>query len=193
MGTPKALLDWKGVPLARWLAFVLQSGGAASVLVITAPGIVGEEVAAAIADLPFARSMVNSEPERGMLSSVQEGLSYLFGPINPFATQVDTTGFLVCPVDLPKLEPAQVGLVLNSGRCRADSIVVPVTSGKRGHPTWFGRGFVPEILGMDPRQVGLNELLRRVSEAVVEVPVPGDGICRDADTPEEWRRLMEGM
>jgi molybdenum cofactor cytidylyltransferase len=172
MGTAKPLLDWKGKPLVEWLADVLIAGGASRTVVVVGPG----ETGSAVASLGL-ETTVNREPERGMLSSVHVGLIELGeGP------------FLVCPCDLPKLTAAQVRSVLGGWGGGDAEIVAPVRAGKRGHPTLFGSNYWRTALELDPEQVGLNELLKNYP--VTEITVDDDGPFRDADTPDEWTRLL---
>jgi len=186
MGTPKALLPVPptGEPLVARVASALAGGGASPVLIVVAPGEAGKAVAAAS---PESVPVVNAEPGRGMLSSVQAGLRALLNLRTP------PGAFLVCPCDMPGLEPAHARCVVEAyGRGGAARIIAPTFGGKRGHPTLFAASLADEILALDPTEFGLNEILKRFAAAVAEVPAPGEAVLRDADTPEEWRRLTGG-
>jgi len=186
MGTPKPLLWCQGEPLVRRMARTLREGGAAEVFVITAPGEVGGAIAEALADLEGVEAVINPSPERGMLSSVQEGLRTAL-------RQEGVDGLLVCPCDLPKLRPMHVALVLEAGRRWGEAITVPLFRGQRGHPTLFGVKLADEILHLNPLEFGLNEILKRHARDVRDIAVSEDAVLRDADTPEEWRALQEEM
>jgi CTP:molybdopterin cytidylyltransferase MocA len=181
MGVSKALLPCPpdGGPLVRRVARALAEGGASPVFAVVAPGAGGEAVAAALAGEPGVVVAVNPDPDRGMLSSVQAGLAYA----------LPADAFLVCPCDLPRLEPRHVRAVLETGRAQPDIIVAPAFGGKRGHPTLFPASLASEIMALDPTAFGLNEILRRHAALVVEVPQLDDAVLRDADTPDEWREL----
>ena len=183
MGRPKALLPWEAEPLVRRVARALRDGGAAPVVVVVAPGAVGEAISAAVADAPEVAVTVNPRPERGMLSSVQAGLARaLEGNARPGA-------FLVCPCDLPRLSARDVACVLGAWDGDAAGIVAPAFKNKRGHPTLFGVQYAGEVMALDSGNTGLNLVLRRHADRVREVALESDAILRDADTPDEWRAL----
>jgi molybdenum cofactor cytidylyltransferase len=184
MGTPKPMLEWGGQPLVRQMALALREGGASRVLVVVRADA-GAAVAEAIAGVPDAKSIVNPSPERGMLSSVQEGVRALVGP--------DIEAFFVSPCDLPKLQPKHVAAVLAGWRQSETAIAVPIFTGRRGHPTLFGAKLADEILSLNPLEFGLNEILKRHAGDVREIDMPDDGVLRDADTPDEWRALQDEM
>lgn len=179
MGTPKPLLSWQGRPLVCYLCQALRDGGASEVVVVVSPDTVGDAIAEAVRDESHCRAVRNPDPSRGMLSSVQTGLTALH----------EGVGFLVCPCDLPGLTPASVGTILYFNGFTSDTIAVPTHNGKRGHPTLFGAEYVAEIHSLAPTVFGLNEILKRHADRVHEVSVLDGGILHDADTPEEWQTL----
>mgnify|MGYP001323085954 FL=1 len=198
MGTPKALLACpppSGEPLVRRTARVLREGGASTVLLVVAPGETGEAVAAATADLPDVIPVVNPAPERGMLSSVQAGLARLSDPEGPTLAGPSADNLfwvMICPCDLPLLEPAAVRSVLFTATYTNARIVAPVFAGKRGHPTAFHVSLWPEMRALVPEEFGLNEILKRHPACVHEIAVDGPGVVTDADTPQEWRAVVMG-
>jgi molybdenum cofactor cytidylyltransferase len=68
-------------------------------------------------------------------------------------------------------------------------IVVPVHDGRRGHPVIFAAELFDEILAL-PSDQGLNTIVRRQPERVIEVFVENAGVLRDIDTPEQFARLL---
>ena len=66
---------------------------------------------------------------------------------------------------------------------RGAFVVVPVVDGKRGNPVVWSRRFFPELAGLDG-DVGARHLIASYPEAVVEVPVTGNGVLVDVDTPD---------
>ncbi|GAB4466840.1 MAG: nucleotidyltransferase family protein [Armatimonadaceae bacterium] len=200
MGAPKSLLRIEGQPLVSRVARTLLHGGVELLAVVVAPDTVGQQVSQALEGQRQVVTVVNSAPERGMLSSVQAGLQALCALYPELdqqeSEQTATNGiaWLVCPVDLPLLNADAVARVIGFWRHLsepANAIVVPVSSGKRGHPTLFGHFWTATVLAMDPLQEGLNALVRREEVFVTEVPLHDDAVWRDADTPEEWKSLTE--
>ena len=172
MGTPKPLLPWNGTPLVKRLAEV---------------HCWPEAQAESLWSLRRARRGPPShvwgwrryqfDAERGMLSSVHVGLTALGeGP------------FLVCPCDLPRLTDSHVRAILSAWDGSDAQIVAPSRSGKRGHPTLFGKNYWQKALELDPELVGLNELLKNYP--ITEITIDDEGPFRDADTPDDWARLL---
>lgn len=184
MEMPKPLLMRDGHPLAAHLANVLLEGGVEQVIIVTSTALL-ESLQKAIVN-PAISLIPNPDSSAGMLSTVQTGVRH--------RALKESGVILVCPCDLPLLTPCSVYAILH---CWTEeyyqdpsAIIVPTFQGKRGHPTLFGGGVQADILQMDSRLVGLNELLKRRQEHVYEVAVGDKGVVLDADTPEEWANLM---
>jgi molybdenum cofactor cytidylyltransferase len=101
MGRPKALLDFDGTPAVGRVLAACREGGAADIVVVTAPG--GGGIRALCAGTIEA---INEHPERGMLSSLQAGLASL-----PAAG-----GFLIFPVDFPIVPAREVRALIDAFR-----------------------------------------------------------------------------
>jgi len=182
MGRPKALLPFGGTSVLGAVAAALAGGGAGETVVVVGPGDAALDRHAAGLGL---RRAVNPDPSRGMLSSVLAGLEALGG-----GASVARRGapLLVCPADLPALSAATVRAVLDRLESGA-ALAVPVHRGRRGHPLGIAARLAPEIEALDPA-VGLRQLLDRRRDEVAEVPVDDPGAVDDADTPDDYRRLL---
>ncbi len=119
-----------------------------------------------------------------MRASVEWGLRTI---PERFAPQPDD-GWLLVPGDHPVLDGSVVGDVIQEWSARRPAILVPTHQGRRGHPTIFSWRLAAEALAL-PRDVGLNELVRRHAGDVVEWESPSDAIRLDLDTPEDYERL----
>ena len=181
MGTPKPLLLWRGMPLVRHMVQTLLAGGVGKVVVVVSREV-SRPVEGAVAGIAGVSVVVNPDPARGMLSSVQVGVT----TISP------DMGIVVCPCDLPRLSPQTVAAVLLAAMETPDRIVAPVggADAKRGHPTYFPPGLRGEIAALNPQAWGLNEIVRRHAADAITVSAGGDGFLRDADTPEAWQHLV---
>jgi molybdenum cofactor cytidylyltransferase len=129
---------------------------------------------------------VNPHPERGMFSSVQVGLRVVS---DAAGTPVTTMLFLV---DHPLVQPRTVAwlwaLVDRAAPAPADdTVLVPVYTGRRGHPVVLSPQAVRCALEA-PADARLDRLLERL--AVLEVRVGDPGVIRDIDTPERYRRFF---
>jgi molybdenum cofactor cytidylyltransferase len=114
--------------------------------------------------------VVNVEPSRGMFSSIQTGVAAGIGD-----------AYLVLPADMPFVRAATVSVVLDHARA-ADSVVVPVFRGRRGHPIVTPAGLRTHVLAADPSSTLKNVLLASAAPQI-EVDVDDPGITRDVDVP----------
>lgn len=122
-----------------------------------------------------AVTVVNPQPDRGMLSSLQCGLATLPEAIDYF---------LFIPVDLPRVSKETVEqLVQAAGSAR---IVIPRCNGRRGHPVLMDASLRPELLAASgsPRDV-----VERHAGQVRYLDVDDEGILADVDTPEDYAAL----
>ncbi len=60
---------------------------------------------------------------------------------------------------------------------------MPVIDGKRGNPVLWSRRFFPELMALQG-DMGARFLIGKYPEAVVEVPMTGQGALIDIDTPD---------
>jgi molybdenum cofactor cytidylyltransferase len=114
--------------------------------------------------------VVNVEPSRGMFSSIQTGVAAGIGD-----------AYLVLPADMPFVRAATVSVVLDHARA-ADSVVVPVFRGRRGHPIVTPAGLRTHVLAADPSSTLKNVLLASAAPQI-EVDVDDPGVTRDVDVP----------
>lgn len=179
MGRPKLLLPFQGGTVVGSLVQALREGGISGIVLVTAPDDEALRAWAAKAGIPGVRVAINPDPDRGMLSSILEGIARVPGdePI------------VVCPADLPALRASTVAAVLTAaGR---HLLTVASYQGRRGHPLVISPKLIPEIETLD-LSVGLRELLDRHPDLVHEVEVDDPGAVHDMDTPEEYRELAGG-
>jgi molybdenum cofactor cytidylyltransferase len=182
MGRPKAQLPLPGghTVLSR-LVWALSRGGVEPIVAVTR----GEH-SAALPDwaAPAAvslRIIVNPEPDRGQLSSLQCGLRAL-DPEAPAA--------LVTLVDVPFVRPATVVDLLAAWHRSHAPLVRLVRGGRHGHPLVMGRVVIDELLGTpDQAAEGARQVIRRYEPDAVELAIGDEGPFLDLDTPEEYERL----
>jgi molybdenum cofactor cytidylyltransferase len=182
MGRPKLLLPFKGGPLVGSVVNALLGAGVGEIVLVTAPD---DEELRGWARRAGIESAVNPDPERGMLSTIREGIAALGG-----AAELARRGaiLLVSPADLPNLRAETVAEVLRRMREAGAPIAEPVFHGKRGHPLAIAPALIPEIDTLDPN-VGLRQLRDRHAAELLEIAVEDAGVVQDVDTPEEYERL----
>jgi glycerophosphoryl diester phosphodiesterase len=182
MGRPKLLLPCRGRPLAAGTVEALRQGGVGEIVLVTAPD---DDELQAWGRGAGLRIALNPAPERGMLSSLREGIVALGGSAE--LARSGTT-LLVSPADLPNLRPETVSALLHRMATTGAAIAVPVYRGKRGHPLAIAPTLIPEIDTLD-LDVGLKQLRDLHAHELLEMAVEDAGVVDDVDTPEDYRRL----
>ncbi|MCU1334801.1 MAG: hypothetical protein JWO19_382 [Bryobacterales bacterium] len=178
MGTPKALLDYRGETFVGRLVRVL---GASCKHVIVVLGHHAEVIRQQVP--PTAQLVVNPDPSRGQLSSLQTALG---------ALPAEVDGFAFIPVDSPAVEEATMAKLARAFDKRDSStlFVIPRQSGRRGHPVIAARSIAAEFLALPPTAEA-REVVHAHVNRTEYVDVDDAGIFTDVDDPEAYRRLKE--
>lgn len=165
-GGAKLLADVGGEPLLDRTIRSLLEGGVDRVIV-AAPPSADFGTVRRLAD-PRVQVVVNPDPSRGMLSSIQAALASATGdPI------------LILPGDMPFVRPETVAAVLDAARS-SGRIVAPARGGRHGHPVALPGDLREVILATDV-SLSLKDVIAAVPSGRVEIPVDDPGILRDVD------------
>jgi molybdenum cofactor cytidylyltransferase len=176
MGTPKALLDYRGETFLDRLIRVL---GAVCDPVIVVLGYHADEIRARVNG---ARLVVNPDPSRGQLSSLKTGLAEV---------PVDAEGFLFMPVDCPSAELSTVERIVEAFLSTAKPLlVIPRHEGQRGHPVCARRELITEFLAL-PAEGQAKEVVHRHADRTHYLDTLDAGVLSDIDDPEAYRVLQE--
>ena len=177
MGAAKPLLRVHGETFIRRILTTLREGGVAAAVVVVRPG--EADLEREIAEVGFGRSVVNSQPERGQLSSLVIGLDAVESPA--------VTAVLVTLVDVPLISPTTVAALLQRTHSTTAPIVRAVYRGRHGHPVIFTRAVFDALRRTDPGS-GAKPVLWAYPPDDLEV---GDaGVAEDIDTPDDYTRLI---
>lgn len=180
MGEFKPLLPLHGKPVLLHEIDQLLSAGADSVVVVT--GWRGEEVERALRGVsPRVRTVRNPRYREDMFLSVQAGVR---------ALSADTDAFFFLPADCPAVSADTMRLLAETFRRDRPRVCFPVYQGRRGHPPLISCDLREDLLSFGG-EGGLRQFLRRWPAE--EVPVDDAEICRDMDTPEEYRRVLDSQ
>ena len=181
MGEPKLLMTLSGETLIHRVVTALRQGGAERVVVVTPPAsepegptIVREAVRAG------AEVLTPDTRPTEMRQSVELGLSRL-------ATGAPPPLVLLAPADAPGVTSQLVARLVETALERPGCIVVPFHEGQRGHPLVLPWSIAVEIPSL-PTGVGVNALVARHADSIVELPYASPDVLVDLDTPEDWHR-----
>jgi molybdenum cofactor cytidylyltransferase len=184
MGQPKLLLPFDGQPLIGRVVSALLGGGAEPVIIVAPPADAPEGPAVAEAARQ-AGAMVITPPRRPleMRESVELGIEWLDRDGPPRAV-------LLTPGDSPGITSDIVRQVLRRWADSPQSLVVPTVGGQHIHPivlTWD----VAKLVSAVPRHLGINALVAKLSERVIELELPYPELLEDLNTPDELARWRE--
>jgi molybdenum cofactor cytidylyltransferase len=174
MGSANKLLEHvDGEAIVRRVVGALAAVPLVERIVVT--GADAERVSAALSDLDV-RFVHNPAYAEGIASSIRAGVAALPAGLD---------GALIVPGDMPWLSSADIVTLQDAFDPDAGrAICVPVRAGRRGNPVlWAARHF--EALARLTGDTGGRQLFGRLARELAEVPVPGDGVLVDVDTPEE--------
>lgn len=182
MGSPKALLEYRGESFIQRLVRVLSPVCGQVIVVL---GYHAADIRPGIPD--SAVITINPAPDRGQLSSLQTALA---------ALPPDAEGFLFTPVDSPAVASETVVRLADEFRRRdpATLLVIPriqrPSGPKRGHPVFASRAIAEELLAL-PAAAMASEVIHGHIPQTVYVDVDDPGILTDIDDREAYRRLSE--
>lgn len=177
MGRPKPLLDFHGETfLDRQIA--LYSTLCAPVVAVL--GHAAAEIAAGLAQADRATLVLNPQPARGQLSSLQCGLRALPPCASVF--------FL--PIDSPGVQPGTLRHLLAALQSSPESnFVIPRYAGRRGHPVLMRYTLIPEFLALAPSATA-REVVHAHRDTTLYVDVDDPAIHLDIDDPGAYQALL---
>ena len=184
MGTPKALLDYRGETFLDRLIRVL---GAVTDPVIVVLGHHAAQIRLGIRSR--AQFVINPDPERGQLSSLQTGLAAL--PPEP-------EGLAFIPMDCPAVGEDTVARLASAFLSRKAETLLVIPRYKdhggqhRGHPVFAAREIAAEILAL-PADAQARDVIHAHIPRTQYVDVDDRGILADVDDPAAYRRLLESL
>lgn len=180
MGSPKALLDFLGLPFAVRILQALEALEVKTRVVVLGPD--APRIQPVLADHDFM-IVENPEPETGPIASLRAALRAL-QPLQP-------SGVLVWPVDLPHVRVTTVEHVLEAHRRTKGAVVIPTFGERRGHPVIWGSGLLDELMNSpDATREGARAVLHRHKTEIVPVPVDDPAVIDQVNTPEDYERLV---
>jgi len=116
--------------------------------------------------------VVNTEYEKGMLSSIKCGLK-------------EKDSYLIFPVDHPLVKVETIDMLIETLERKKSSVIIPVFKGKRGHPVIIPQNMFDELKNFEGRD--LREFIH--SKVTEEVSVEDEGIVMNFNTTELLQKL----
>lgn len=175
MGDFKPLLKIGSMSIVDRIVATLRQAGAEDIVMVTGFNAKALERHLAGSGIVFLR---NEDYEHThMFDSAKIGLAYL-------ADKCDR--ILFTPVDIPLFTAATVSALLDSEA----ELACPVFDGQRGHPLLMS-DFVAKRILADSGEGGMQGAITRCGVDMTDIIVDDEGILHDADTPQDYNRLLE--
>jgi CTP:molybdopterin cytidylyltransferase MocA len=171
LGRPKALVELDGVRLVDRGIWLLQSGGASPLVIVTG--------AAPVSLPPGVISVFNPDWASGMGSSLAAGLG---------AVPDGSAAAVIALVDQPLVGPAAVDRLIAAFEAGA-RVAVSAYDGQPRNPVLIAREYWAEVAGLAVGDVGARPFLRAHPDLVTLVECGDTGRPDDVDTPDDLARL----
>ncbi len=175
LGRPKALVEVDGVRLVDRGIWLLQSGGASPLVVVTG--------AATVSLPPGVISVFNPDWASGMGSSLAAGLR---------AVPDGCAAAVVALVDQPLVGPEAVARLISAYAAGA-RVAVAAYDGQPRNPVLVAREHWPEVIDLAVGDVGARPFLRAHQDLVTLVECGDTGRPDDVDTADDLARLTPGI
>lgn len=179
MGRPKALLPYREGTFLEHLIDVTRHPRIGVTRVVLGAG--AENIQSA-ARLDPSIVVVNSEWEKGQLSSICAGIRSLEG--------IPTDGIVLCPVDHPLVSARLVSDLVERFYAERKAIVVPTYDSRRGHPVIFSNALYAELLAA-PLDRGARAVVWAHAADVLEVPTDEEGVVLNINDPQMLHHVTE--
>jgi len=182
MGSPKALLDFRGEPFVVRILEALEALELKARVVVVGPGPEAAEILTAISRHECL-VVENRDVEGGPIASLRAGLAALHA--------LAPTGVLAWPVDLPHVRVDTVDRLIEVFRRATPFAVVPRFGARRGHPIIWSSAAFPELTTSDDAtREGARAVLHAHEAEIREVPVDDPAVIDDLNTREDYERLV---
>ncbi len=180
MGSPKALLDFRGQPFVVRILEALEALEVKTRVVVVGPDAPRIRPALAGHECLIVE---NSDVDGGPIASLRAALRALQG-VQPGAA-------LVWPVDLPHVRVTTVERLIEAFRRTPAPAVVPTFAERRGHPVLWGTALFEELLTSDAAtRHGARAVLHAHAAEVAQLAVDDPAVIDDLNTPEDYERLV---
>jgi molybdenum cofactor cytidylyltransferase len=177
MGTPKQLLPWGKTIL---LQQVIENASASRLeFILLVLGSRFDEIMGKIKLSSKTRIVVNRNFKEGMSSSVKCGVKNA-----PEATDA----YMLLLGDQPFIGPDIVNKLIDRYQTGKPGIIIPVYTGKRGHPVIFDAKYKKELLTIGDG--GAKVIVDNYPLDILEVPMDSPEILTDIDTPQDYQKVV---
>ncbi len=175
MGDFKPMLSIGSISVAQRIIETFKQAGISRIVVVTGYNAEALERHLSKSGVIFLRN--ENYGTTHMFDSALIGLEYL---------RDKCSRVLFTPVDIPLFTAKTVEKLLGANA----ELACPVCCGQDGHPILMSAGIIEKVLA-DSGENGLAGALSRCGAPITPVAVDDEGVLHDADTPDDYRSLLE--
>ena len=176
MGSPKALLDYRGETFVGRLVRIFSC---CCDVVIVVAGVHAELIRGRMDRR--ARLVINPDPDRGQLSSLQTALAEV---------PRDAAGFLFTPVDCPTVREETIETLIHAFHKNRTLFAIPRYHGRRGHPVCVRASLIAEFLALPPT-AETRAVVNMHADRITYIDVDDPGVLADVDDLEAYRKIAK--
>lgn len=177
LGRPKQLLKLDGTELVAHVVERAQASPIDGVKVVTGAHRAAVESAIEDRDVTTVFNPVFAEGQGTSLAAGVRALPDIADAV------------IVLLGDMPAISPDVIFALARLWREHRPVAAIARYRSGRGHPVLFDRELFPELQQLAGDE-GARQLLKRLGDRVVEIPVDADEPPQDVDTEEDWERLQ---
>lgn len=183
MGSPKALLDFRGQPFVVRVLEALEALEAKPRVVVLGPDAARIRPVLAGHDCLIVE---NPDVAGGEIGSLRAALAAV--------QSVRPAALLAWPVDLPHVRLATLERLFEAYRRGGAHAVLPTFAERRGQPVIWGHALFDELgtSGAATRD-GAHAVLDAHEAHIVSVAVDDPAVIDDLNTPEDYERLVREL
>ena len=174
MGDFKPMLNIGSISISQRIVANFHQAGVDKIVMVTGYNATTLERHLSNNGIIFLRN--ESYETTQMFDSAKIGLEYLKDKCEQI---------LFTPVDIPLFTSNTVRTLVESG----EELACPLCQGQQGHPLLISAKLVERILA-DSGEGGLKGAISRCGVKLQEIEVDDAGVLHDADTPEDYRALL---
>ncbi len=172
MGTPKALLAWRGSTLLGFAIAQLRAAGVSELVVVL--GLAHAEIETALPELAGTTVRLNLDEASGRSGSIRIGAAAVPDIVEKVVVQ---------SVDQPTSAE-----VLGALLAMHADVVVPTSNGRRGHPVCFSGALLEELREVTEDTQGLRAVVQR--HTITEVEVGTDTVFWNLNDPRAYAEAL---
>jgi len=173
MGSPKPLLDWRGMTLIEYQIGELLAAGVDQVIAVL--GHRAADVRPA-AERAGARVTVNAAYREGRAGSIRVGAE---------AVEPGASSIVILNVDQPR-DRAITRALLEAHAENGGLVTVPAYGGHRGHPAVISGVLLDELRAVDEASEGLRAVMSRHAADRRELALDDPSVLLDLNRPEDY-------